>query len=61
MGEGKLFVGLMGDCLRVRSILDTPAEPEFDALTQIGRRTFGVEIVAISFVDHDRQWCKAKI
>jgi len=49
------------EALLAESILDTPAEPEFDALTQIGRRTFGVEIVAISFVDHDRQWCKAKI
>ena len=42
------------------AILDTEAEAEFDALTMVATRTFGVESAAISLIDRDRQWFKSR-
>ncbi len=40
-------------------VLDTPAEPEFDALVQAAALACGVPISLVSLVDVDRQWFKA--
>lgn len=41
------------------AILDTPAEPGFDAITRVVARTLGVPIALVSLVDTDRQWFKS--
>ena len=46
--------------LRRYAILDTPAEPAFDALTRATARALDVPIALVSFVDLNRQWFKAK-
>src|SRR6056297_664235 len=46
--------------LRELGILDTPLEPEFDRVTRMAAAIFDVPISLISFVDHDRQWFKAR-
>lgn len=40
-------------------VLDTPAEPLFDSLTDLASLTFGVPISLISLVDRERQWFKS--
>lgn len=40
-------------------VLDTPAEPLFDSLTELAAQTFSVPIALISLVDRERQWFKA--
>ncbi|MBE0506849.1 MAG: response regulator [Marinospirillum sp.] len=40
-------------------VLDTPAEERFDRLTRLCKQFFGVEIVAISLIDENRQWFKS--
>jgi PAS domain S-box-containing protein len=40
-------------------ILDTPPEQDFDALTRIAARLFGVKAAAIGFMDTDRLWFKS--
>ncbi|MGQ9368235.1 hybrid sensor histidine kinase/response regulator [Azospirillum sp. ST 5-10] len=47
--------------LRVRSILDTPAEPLFDRLVRLATRHFGTPIALVSLVDENRQWFKARV
>jgi diguanylate cyclase (GGDEF)-like protein/PAS domain S-box-containing protein len=42
-------------------VLDSPAEPEFDALVQAAALICGVPISLISLVDAERQWFKANI
>jgi hypothetical protein len=42
-------------------ILDTPPEERFDRITRLAKQLFGVETVAISLIDHDRQWLKSQI
>ncbi|WP_075213893.1 sensor domain-containing phosphodiesterase [Mongoliimonas terrestris] len=42
------------------AILDTLAEPQFDALSKLGARLFNVPICLVSLVAVDRQWFKAK-
>ncbi len=42
-------------------VLDTEAEPTFDALTAAASELCGVPIALISLVDQDRQWFKARI
>ena len=40
-------------------ILDTPPEPQFDALCRTAASLFSVPIALVSLVDRDRQWFKA--
>jgi len=41
-------------------VLDTPAEPAFDALTRIAAHILKVPIALVSLVDTDRQWFKSR-
>lgn len=43
------------------NILDTPADPAFENLTQIAASLFNVPIVLVSLVDEHRQWFKSHI
>ncbi|TFD48149.1 GAF domain-containing protein, partial [Cryobacterium frigoriphilum] len=40
-------------------LVDTPPEDRFDRVTQLARRLFGVQIAAVTLIDHDRQWFKS--
>ena len=42
-------------------MLDTPNEPEFDAIVRKAKVVVGVPIVLISLLDENRQWFKAQI
>jgi nitrogen-specific signal transduction histidine kinase/CheY-like chemotaxis protein len=42
-------------------VLDTPAEPTFDALTRLAADSFDVPIALISLVDESRQWFKSRV
>ena len=46
--------------LRVRAMLDTPAEERFDRLTRLAQHLFGVQIALVSLIDADRQWFKSR-
>lgn len=46
--------------LRSLELLDTPPEPEFEAIVQIARGGFGCPIALVSLVDEGRQWFKAR-
>jgi signal transduction histidine kinase/ActR/RegA family two-component response regulator len=48
------------NALHTLGILDTPAEPAFDRITRLACHIFSVPMAAISFVDQDRQWFKAR-
>jgi len=41
-------------------LLDTPAETQFDRIVTLARALFDTPISAISLVDRDRQWFKAR-
>ncbi|WP_454722789.1 MULTISPECIES: sensor domain-containing diguanylate cyclase [Cupriavidus] len=45
--------------LRALRILDTPPDEQFDRLTRLALRLFGVPIALVSFVDAERQWYKS--
>ena len=45
--------------LRRYDILDTPADPAFDRLTELAARLFAVPYAAINFVDADRVWTES--
>ena len=47
--------------LRAYRVLDTPREASFDRVVQLAADLFGVPMAAISLVDSQRQWFKAKI
>jgi len=47
--------------LRSLNILDTEAEEEFDALTNLVSEMIDVPMAQISLVDEDRQWFKSKV
>jgi GAF domain-containing protein len=49
------------EALRGYGIVDTPNEPQFDAIVRSAATFFSVPIALISLVDADRQWFKAKI
>ncbi|KAK3274598.1 hypothetical protein CYMTET_17224 [Cymbomonas tetramitiformis] len=40
-------------------ILDTPADPRFDRVTELGTLIFGLPICLVSLVDRHRQWFKS--
>ena len=42
-------------------VLDTPSEPEFDALVKTASLVCGVPISAITLIDQHRQWFKASV
>lgn len=48
------------DVLRGLNILDTPQETQFESIIDLIRRVFEAPICAISLVDEDRQWFKAR-
>lgn len=43
------------------SILDTDPEVEMDEIAQMAKAIFNTPTSIVSFMDDDRQWCKAKI
>ncbi|WP_245435588.1 sensor histidine kinase [Microvirga calopogonii] len=47
--------------LRSYRVLDTPPEPEFDALVQLAARICQAPIALISLIDDRRQWFKAEV
>src|SRR3954462_6517964 len=47
--------------LRALAVLDSDAEPVFDALTRVASTVCGVPIALISLIDEDRQWFKSNI
>ena len=47
--------------LRALRVLDTPAEPSFDSLTDLAARLLNVPIVLVSLVDERRQWFKSRV
>jgi signal transduction histidine kinase len=47
--------------LRAYEILDTPADRDFDDIAGLAAQLCGTPIAAISLVDADRQWFKAKV
>ncbi len=46
--------------LQSLQVLDTSAEPEFDALVQAAAHACNMPIALVSLIDSDRQWFKAK-
>lgn len=48
------------DALRQYDVLDTPPEPEFDALAALAAGICGAPISLITLLDADRQWIKAR-
>ncbi|MGM9516143.1 PAS domain S-box protein [Roseateles sp. DB2] len=47
--------------LRALQVLDSPPEPEFDALVRTASLVCGVPVSLISLVDERRQWFKAQV
>ncbi|AWN17381.1 sensor domain-containing phosphodiesterase [Salinisphaera sp. LB1] len=47
--------------LAVLDILDTGPEERFDRVTRLAAKIFDVPTALISFIDHDRQWFKARL
>ena len=47
--------------LRGYGVLDTPNEPEFDAVVREAASYFGSPIALISLLDANRQWFKARV
>ena len=47
--------------LHALGILDTPSEPEFDALVRAAASACGVPIALINLIDEDRHWFKANL
>jgi diguanylate cyclase (GGDEF)-like protein len=43
------------------SILDTGPEEEFDRVARLAKRLLSVPSALVSFMDHDRQWYKARL
>lgn len=45
--------------LRSLGLLETPSEEEFDRITRLSQRIFGVSYAALNLVGEDRQWGKS--
>lgn len=43
------------------NILDTEEEKEFDDLLEVAAHIYGCPIAAITFIDGERQWMKARL
>ena len=48
-------------CLDSCNILDTPAEPRFDDITNLVCSIFRLPIAIVSLVDRERQWFKSVV
>ena len=48
------------DVLRSYRVMDTPAEPELDRITELARMSLDAPIALISLVDETRQWFKSR-
>lgn len=64
--EAALLAEIAGDATRLAAlasldILDTPAEEEFDRVSQLITLIFGVEIGIVSLMDAHRQWYKSVV
>ena len=46
--------------LRALELLDTPTDPHFDNTVEAAANFFGAPMAAISFIDAERQWFKAR-
>jgi phosphoribosyl 1,2-cyclic phosphodiesterase len=55
VNEGERLVAL-----RALNILDTPGDPLLDSLVTLATDLFNVPIAAVTLVDEDRQWFKAR-
>jgi diguanylate cyclase (GGDEF)-like protein len=42
-------------------LLDTPPEPEFDALTRLAAQALGTRMAVVSLLDDDRLWFKSRV
>src|SRR5690348_8057254 len=49
------------DALHRYAILDTPPEQAFDHIVNLTAQLLRMPAAAISFIDRDRQWFKAKV
>lgn len=49
------------ETLRGYGVLDTPNEPDFDAVVREAAKVLGTPIALISLLDENRQWFKAKV
>lgn len=47
--------------LHALSLLDTPREPDFNAIVELGQALFDVPTCLVTLVDTDRQWFKASV
>jgi EAL domain-containing protein (putative c-di-GMP-specific phosphodiesterase class I)/GGDEF domain-containing protein len=47
--------------LRELCLLDTPADPAFDQITQLAAKIFNTPIALVSLVDDQRQWFKSRV
>ena len=47
--------------LAAYEVLDTPREPEFDAITELIAHICGAPIAVVNLIDEDRQWFKAEV
>ena len=43
------------------AVVDTLAEADFDHITALAARLFGMPVVLLSLLDHDRQWFKSRL
>lgn len=48
------------EALLALDVLDTPPEAEFDFITDLAAKLFGVPVALLSLVDRDRQWFKSR-
>lgn len=48
------------DALKSYNVLDTPPEPEFDALVRLAAKLSNCPVAAITLVDEKRQWFKSR-
>lgn len=49
------------DSLRSYGVLDTPAEPGYDAVTALAAQVCGTPMAAVTLVDAARQWSKSRL